>query len=151
MQLHGDKPSDSHANSRTATVVQQPRILRFSLAQVTNSSKLRFRWAVHRHDVLARRVHLPHCRAKYKRETGCEIRALSIGSTRLVRFEKARERWITEYGAHLRESALPQGGMTVYHNFACAAYNWQFLTPLYPRRITTSWRRLYGDAIEQIS
>ncbi len=68
----------------------------------------------------------PHCRARYLAETGKEIPAtLDWRDPEWVRFQRARERWINEFGHFLTGVAKAEKpGVTVAHQFAAILLGW---------------------------
>jgi len=95
----------------------------------------------------------PHCRQRYRQETGEEIpETIDWFSPAWCRFQADRERWIDTFAGRItsRVKSL-KPGMTVYHNFATAAFNWTLGLPL-SSSINSDFlgADFYGDSLEQL-
>jgi len=95
----------------------------------------------------------PHCRAKYRAETGREIpRTIDWLSPDWCAFQAARERWMTEFAGELsaRVKAL-RPGIAAYHNFATALFSWRqgisFASAVHHDFLGADF---YGDPLEQL-
>ncbi|MEI8079749.1 MAG: alpha-amylase family protein, partial [bacterium] len=94
-----------------------------------------------------------HCRARLRQEDGLELPiAIDWFSPAWCAFQAARERWMAEFAAALTKQAKAvRPGLTVYHNFATAIFNWTLGLPF---AAAASHDFLgadfYGDALEQL-
>ncbi len=94
-----------------------------------------------------------HCRDRLRREDGLEIpAAIDWFSPAWCAFQTARERWMAEFADVLtRQAKTVRPGLTVYHNFATAIFNWTLGLPF---AASASHDFLgadfYGDALEQL-
>jgi hypothetical protein len=68
----------------------------------------------------------PACEARCRAETGHAIpRLVDWASAEWTGFQRARERWLTEFACWLRDRARScRPGADVYHNFALGLSNW---------------------------
>ncbi|HEY3378188.1 MAG TPA: alpha-amylase family protein [Armatimonadota bacterium] len=95
----------------------------------------------------------PHCRARFRAEQGAEIPdTIDWLDPAWCAFQAAREAWMVEFTDFLTRAAKErQPGITVYHNFACAAFNWTlglaFNSAVHHDFLGADF---YGDALEQI-
>jgi hypothetical protein len=95
----------------------------------------------------------PHCRERYRAETGAEIpTTVEWTSPEWCAFQAARERWIDEFTA-LVTGAMRRAsrGIAVYHNFAAAPGHWTWATPFtVTEHCDFLGGDLYGDEVEQL-
>lgn len=94
-----------------------------------------------------------HCRQKLRAEAGIEIpETVDWTSENWCTFQAARERWMNEFARDLTAKAREVSpGITVYHNFATALFNWtlglSFSSSVHHDFLGADF---YGDPLEQL-
>lgn len=93
------------------------------------------------------------CKARYMAETGAEVpQTIDWFSPDWCRFQDARERWMIEFAQELTAQAKRASpGVTVYHNFATATFNWTLgLSCRSARANDFLGADAYGDPLNQL-
>ncbi len=95
-----------------------------------------------------------HCRSKYESESGKAIpQTIDWFSPDWCQFQSARERWIIEFADEINRTAksAADGELSVYHNFATAAFNWTLGLSLEAASANDFLGAdFYGDQLEQL-
>lgn len=94
-----------------------------------------------------------HCRDRYRREAGAELpEVIDWTAPEWCAFQAARERWIEEFTGLVTDAMKRTSpGISVYHNFAPAVFDWRRSVPFTAARHQDFLGGdLYGDAIEQL-